>query len=173
MSNSLRPHGLQHARLFPVLHSAPVYVHWIGDVSNHLILCCPLLLLLSLFPNFKVFSNVSFLCIRWPKYWRFSFIISPSNEYSRLISFRIDWFDLLAVQGTLNSLLQHRNSKASILQNPAFFMDQLSHPYMTTRKTFDYMESFCHFYLIFHYVVAISGEMYEGDCRTTNEPLNF
>ena len=103
--------------------------------SNQLILCRPLLLLLSIFPRIRVFSNESVLHIRWPKYWSFSFNISPSNEYSRLISFRMDWFHLLAVQGTLKSLLQHHSSKASILQHSAFFMVQLSHPYMTTGKT--------------------------------------
>ena len=103
--------------------------------SNHLILCCPLLLLPSIFPSIRVFSNESALCIRWPKYWSFSFSISPSNEYSGLISFRMDWLDLLAVQGTLKSLLQHHSSKASILQCLAFFIVQLSHPYMTTGKT--------------------------------------
>ena len=102
--------------------------------SNHLILC-PLLLLPSVFPRIKVFSNESVLHIRWPKYWRFSFSISPSNEYSGLISFRIHWLDLLAVQGTLKSLLQHHSSKASVLQCSAFFIVQLSHPYMTTGKT--------------------------------------
>ena len=101
--------------------------------SNHLILCCPLLLLQSIFPNIRVFSNESVLRIRWPKYWSFSFSISPSNEYSGVISFRIDWFDL-SVQGTLKSL-QHHSSKASILWHSAFFMVQLSHPYMTTGKT--------------------------------------
>ena len=101
--------------------------------SNHLILCHPLLLLPSIFPSIRVFSNESALCIRWPKYW--SFRISPSNEYSGLISFMIDWFDLLAVQETLKSLLQHHSSKASILLHSAFFMVQLSHPYMTTGKT--------------------------------------
>ena len=103
--------------------------------SNHLILCCPLLLLPSIFPSITVFSNESVLRIRWPKYWSFSFSISPSNEYSGLISFRMNWLDLLAVQETLKSLLQHHSSKASILQCSAFFMVQLSHPYMTTRKT--------------------------------------
>ena len=102
--------------------------------SNHLILCCPLLLP-SIFPNIRVFSNESALHIRWPKYWSFSFSISLSNGYSGLISFRIDWFDLLAVQGTLKSLLQHHSSKASILWCSAFFIVQLSHPYMTTGKT--------------------------------------
>ena len=95
--------------------------------SNHLILCCPLLLLPSVFPSIKVFSKESVLHIRWPKYWSFSFSISPSNEYSGLISFRIDWFDLLTVQGTLKSLLQHHSSKASILWHSAFFMVQVSH----------------------------------------------
>ena len=103
--------------------------------SNHLILCHPLLLLPSIFPSIRVFSNESVLLIRWPKYWSFSFNISPSNEYSRLISFRMDWLDLLAVQGTLKSLFQHHSSKASILQSSAFFIVQLSYPYLTTRKT--------------------------------------
>ena len=103
--------------------------------SNHLILCCPLLLPPPIFPSIRVFSNESVLCIRWPKYWSFSFSISPSNEYSGLISFRMDWLDLLAVQGTLNSVFQHHSSKASILWCSAFFIVQLSHPYMTTGKT--------------------------------------
>ena len=103
--------------------------------SNHLTLCCPLLLPPSIFPSITVFSNESVLRIRWPKYWGFSFNISPSNEYLGLISFRIDWLDLLPVQGTLKSLLQHHSSKASILQRSAFFRVQLSHPYMTTGKT--------------------------------------
>ena len=103
--------------------------------SNHLILCCPPLLLPSIFPCIRVFSNESVLHIGWPKYWSFSFSISPSNEYSGLISFRIDWFDLLAVQGTLKSFLQHHSSKASILLCSAFFIVQLSHPYTTTGKT--------------------------------------
>ena len=103
--------------------------------SSHLILCCHLLLLPSILPSIRVFSNESVLCIRWPEYWSFTFSISPSNEYSGLISFRLDWLDLLAVQGTLKSLLQHHSSKASILQRSAFFTVQLSHPYMTTGKT--------------------------------------
>ena len=103
--------------------------------SNHLILCRPLLLLPSIFPNIRVFSNDSVLRIRWPKYWSFSFSIIPSNEYSGLISFRMDCLDLLAVQGTLKSLLQYHSSKASILQHSALFIVQLSHPYMTTGKT--------------------------------------
>ena len=103
--------------------------------SNHLILCRPLLLLPSVFPSIRVFSNESVLRIRWPKYWSFHFSISPSNEYSGLISSRTDWLDLLAAQGTLESLLQHHSSKASTLQRSAFFMAQLSQPYMTTRKT--------------------------------------
>ena len=103
--------------------------------SNHLILYHPLLFLPSIFPSIRVYSNQSVLCIRWPKYWSFSFSISPSSEYSGLISFRIDWLDLLAVQETLKSLPQHHSSKASILQCSAFFMVQLSHPYMTTGKT--------------------------------------
>ena len=103
--------------------------------SNYVILCCPLLLLPSLFPNIRVFSNESALHIRWPKYWSFSFNISPSNEHSGLLFFRMDWLDLLAVQGTLKSLLQHHSSKASILCLSPFFIIQLSHPYMTTGKT--------------------------------------
>ena len=103
--------------------------------SNHLILCCPLILLPSIFPSIRVFSNESVLHTRWPKYWSFSFSISPSDKYSGLISFRMDWFDLLAVQGTLKTLLQHYSSKASILQHSAFSIVQLSHPYMTTGKT--------------------------------------
>ena len=102
--------------------------------SNHLILCHPLLLLPSIFPSIRVFSNESTLSVRWPKYWSFSFSISPSSEHPGLISFRMDWLDLLAVQGTLKSLLQHHSSKASILQDSAFFIVQLSHPYMTTGK---------------------------------------
>ena len=103
--------------------------------SNHLILCQPLLLLPSIFPSIRVFSNESALRIMWLKYWSFSFNISPSNEHSGLISFRMDWLDLLAVQGTLQSLLQHHSSKASILRHSGFFTVQLSHPYMTTGKT--------------------------------------
>ena len=103
--------------------------------SNHLILCRPLLLSPSIFPSIRIFSNESVLCIRWPQYWSFSFSISPSNEYSGLISFRMDWLCLLAIQGTLKSLLQYYNSKASNLWCSAFFIVQLSHPYMTIRKT--------------------------------------
>ena len=123
---------------FSVHHQLPeltqTHVHLVDVPSNHLILCCSLLLVPSIFPSIRVFSNESALCIRWPKYWSFSFSISPSNEYSGLISFRMDWLDLLAVQGTLNSLHQHHNSKASILQSSAFFIVQLSYPYMTTGK---------------------------------------
>ena len=103
--------------------------------SNYLLFCCPFLLPPSIFPSIRVFSNESVLCIRWSKYWSFSFSISPSNEYSGLISFRMDWLDLLVIQGTLMSLLQHHSSKASIPQSSAFFIVQLSHPYMTTGKT--------------------------------------
>ena len=103
--------------------------------SNHLILCCPLLLLPSIFPSIRIFSNESALHIRWPKYWSFSFNISPSIEHPGVISFRMDWLDLLAVQGTLKNLLQHHSSKAPILQRSAFFIIQLSHPYMTTGET--------------------------------------
>ena len=111
--------------------------------SNHLILCCPFLLLPSIFPSIRVFSNESALCIRWPKYWSFTFNISPSNKQPGLISFRMDWLDVLAVQGTLKSLLQHHSSKASILWCSAFFMIQFSYLYQTTEKTvwtFDYMD---------------------------------
>ena len=122
----------------PVHHQLPeftqTHVHRVGDASNHLILCRPLLLLPSIFPSIGVFSNES-AHIRWPKYWSFSFSISPSSEHPGLISFRMDWLDLLAIEGTLKSLLHHHSSKASILQRSAFFMVQLSHPYMTTGKT--------------------------------------
>ena len=136
---SLWPHGLKHTR-HPCPSSNPrVYSNsWIESVmpSNNLGLCCPLLLP-SIFPSIRVFAKESALHIRWPKYWSFSFSISPSNEYSGLTSFRIDWLDFLAVQGTLKSLLQHHSSKASVLWCSAFFMVQLSHPYMTTGKTID------------------------------------
>ena len=137
MSNSLRPHGLQHARLLcPSLSQSLLKVMSIESVIlfNHLILCCPLLLLPSVFPSIRVFSNESALRIRWPKYWSFSFNINPTNEHPGLISFRRDWLDLLAVQGTLKSCFQHHSSKASILWHSAFFTVQLSHPYMTTGK---------------------------------------
>ena len=122
----------------PVYHQLPeftqTHVHRIGMPSKHLILCCPFLPP-SIFPSIRVFSNESVLRIRWPKYWSFIFHISPSNEYSALISLRMDWLDLLAVQGTLNSLLQYHSLKASILPCSTFFMVQLSHPYMTTGRT--------------------------------------
>ena len=132
MSNSLQPHGLQHARLSSLSLTNSQSLLKLMSIksvmpSNHLILCHPLLLLPSVFPSIKVFSKKSVLHIRWPKYWRFSFSISPSNEYSGLISFKIDWFDLLAVQETLKRLLQHHSSKASILWHSAFFMVQLSY----------------------------------------------
>ena len=126
---------------FPVHHQLPEltqsHIHRVGDAmpSNHLILCRPLLFLPSIIPSIRVPSNASVLPIRWPKYWSFSFSINPSNEYSGLIFFRMDWFDLLDVQGTLKSLLQHHSSKASVLQHSAFFIVQLSNPYMTTGKT--------------------------------------
>ena len=120
---------------FPVLHQllkpTQTHVHQVGD-AIHLILYHPLLLLPSIFPSIRIFSNESILCIRWPKYWSFSFSIGPSNEYSGMISFRMDWLDLLSVQGTLKKLLQYHSSKASILQCSAFFIVQLSNPYMTT-----------------------------------------
>ena len=144
MSDSLRPYELQHARppcssptprVYP--KSRPLSRMSIESVmpSNHLVLCHPLLLLPSIFPSIRVFSNESTLPMRWPKYWSFSFSINPSNEHPGLISFRMDWLDLLAVQGTLKSLLQHHSSKPSILRHSAFFIVQLSHPYMTTGKT--------------------------------------
>ena len=125
---------------FPVLHHLSESLLKLMSIqsvmpSNHLILCHPLLLLPSIFPRTRVFSNESVLCFRWPQCWNFRYTISPSNEYSGLISFRIDWFDLLAVQGTLKSLFQHHSSRASVLRCSAFFMVQLSHPYMTTGKT--------------------------------------
>ena len=124
---------------FPVLHYlqefTQIHIHWVVMPSNHLILCHPLLLLPSILTSIGIFSSESALRLRWPKYWSFSFSISPSNEYSGLISFKIDWLDLLAVQGTPKSLLQHHSLKASVLWCSAFFMLQLSHPYMTTGKT--------------------------------------
>ena len=128
MSDSLWPHGLQHSRLpWPSPTPLKLISFELVMSPNHLILCHPLLLPPSIFPSITVFSNESVLHIRWPKYWSFSFSISPSNEYSRLISFRMDWFGFLAVQGTLKSLLQHHSSKASILWRSAFFIVQLSH----------------------------------------------
>ena len=137
VSNSLQPHGPQHTKSpcpsptpGACSNSCPLSVM----PSNHLILCHPLLLPPSIFPSIRVFSSESVLHIRWPKYWGFSFSISPSNEYSGLISLRMGWLDLLAVQGTLKSLVQHCSSEASILQHSTLFMVQLSHPYMTTGK---------------------------------------
>ena len=139
MSDPLQHHGLQPARLLCPPLSPRVLLEFMSIELviqfNHLILCHPLLLLPPIFPSIRVFSSELALCIRYPKYWSFNFRISPSNEYSGLISFRIDWFDLLAVQSTLKSLLQHKNSKASILQCSAFFMVQLSHPFVTTGWT--------------------------------------
>ena len=153
--NSLQSHGLQHTRLlrpwnFPgkstgvrchhLLHTNSLSLLKLMSImslmpSNHFILCHPLLLLPAIFPSIRVFSSESVLCISWPKYWCFNISISPSNEYSGLISFRIDWFDILVVQGTLKSLLQHQSSKASILRHSAFFIVQLSHPYIGTLKS--------------------------------------
>ena len=138
MLDSLQPHGLQHARLpcpSQTLQLAQTHVHQISDAIPPSYPLLSPLLLPSIFPSIKVFSNESAHCIRWPTYWSFSFSISPSNGRSGLISFRINWFDLLAVQGTLKSLLQHYSSKAPILWCSAFFIVQLSHPYMTTGKT--------------------------------------
>ena len=144
MSNSSWPHGLTacqaslsntNSQSIPKLMSIESVMP-----SSHLILCRPLLLLPSIPPSIRVFSNESILCTRWPKYWSFSLSISPSNEYSGLISFRMDWLDLLAVQGTLKSLLQYHSSKASILRHSAFFIVQLSHLYMTTGKTIAWLD---------------------------------
>ena len=132
MSDSLRPHKLQHTR--PPCPSPTPGVYSNSCPSSHLILCHPLLLLPPIPPSIRVFSTESTLLMRWPKYWSYSFSISPSSEHPELISFRVDWLDLLAVQGTLKSLLQHHSSKASILRCSAFFTVQLSHPYMTTGK---------------------------------------
>ena len=145
MSDSSQPHGLQHTK-FPCpsqsLHRfmsiesvMPSMFQCFIDAFKYRILCFPLLFLPSIFPSIRVFSNESVLCSRWPEYWYFSFSFRPSSEYSGLISFRLDWFDLLAIQGTLKNLLQHHNAKPSVLQCSAFFMVQLSHSYMTTRKT--------------------------------------
>ena len=138
MSDSLQPHELQHAR--PPCPSPTPGVYSNSSIesvlpSNHLILCHPLLLLPPVPPSIRVFSNESALCIMWPKSWSFSCSLSPSNEHPGLICFRMDWLDLLAVQGTLKSLLQHHSSKASIFRRSAFVTVQLSHPYMTTGKT--------------------------------------
>ena len=139
MSDSFQPHGLQHTRLsYPspspraCSNSCPLSLMM---PSNHLVLCHPLLLLPSIFPSIRVFPSIQALCISWPNYWSFSFSISSSSEYSGLISFRIDWFDLLSVQGTFKSLLQQHSSKASILQRPALFMVPLAHRHMTTGET--------------------------------------
>ena len=139
VSNSLRPHESQHTRPpCPSITNSQSLLKLMSIESvmpsSHLILCCPLLLLLSIFASIRVFSNESVLRMRWPKYWSFSFSIGLSNEHPGLISFRMEWLDLLAVQGTLKSLLQHHSSKASILQDSVFFIVQLSHPYMTTGK---------------------------------------
>ena len=138
-SNSLQPHELTAARQASLSitnsrSSSKLMSIELVMPSNHLILCCPLLHLPSIFPSIRVFSNESALHIRWPKYWNFSFNIRPPNEHPGLISFRMDWLDLLAAQGTLKSLLQHHSSTASILQRSAFFRVQLLHPYMTTGK---------------------------------------
>ena len=139
--DSFQPHGLQHTKPScsspaprACSNSCPLSWWCHPTISNHLILCHPLLLLASIFPSIRVSSIESVLHIRWPKYWSFSFSISTSNEYSGLVSFRIDWLDLLAVQGTLKSLLQHYSSKAPFLCHSAFFIVQLLHPYMTTGK---------------------------------------
>ena len=138
VSNTLQTHGLQHVRPpcpSPTPRACSKSCSFKSVIpSKHLILCHPLLLPPSIFPTINVFSNESVLRIRWPKYWGFCFSISPSNEYSGLISFRVDWFELLAVQGTLKSLLQHHSWKASILRRSAFFMVWLSYPYKTTGK---------------------------------------
>ena len=136
--------------------------------SNHLILCRPLLLLPSIFPSIRVFSNESVLPIRWPQYWSFSFGISPSNEHSGLISFRIDWLDLLAVQGTLKSLLHHHSLKASVLWCSAFFIVQLSHPYMTTGKTMALTR-----WTFVCKVMSLLFNMLFGHCFSSEEQVSF
>ena len=138
LSNSLGPHEIPTQAFLSITNSQslPKLMSIESEMpSNHLILCHPLLLLPSIFPSIRVFSSESVFCIRWPKYWSFSFKISPSNEHPGLISSRMDWLDLLAAQGTLKTLLQHHSSKSSILWHSAFFIVQLSHPYMTTGKT--------------------------------------
>ena len=138
MSNSLQPHESQHTGTLCITNSRSLpKLKSIESVmaSSHFILCRPLLLLPAIPPSIRVFSNESTLHMRWPEYWSFSFSISPLNEHPGLISYKLDWLDLLAVQGTLKSLLQHHSSKASILRHSAFFTVQLSHPYMTTGKT--------------------------------------
>ena len=144
VSDSLWPHEPQQALSIANSQSPPksMFIESVMS-SNHLILCHPLLLLPSMFPSITVFPNESVLRIRWPKYWSFSFSISPSNNYSGLISSRMNWLDLLAVQGILKSLLQYHSSKASILQHSAFFIVQLSHPYMTTGKTIALIRRIC------------------------------
>ena len=140
--------------------------------SNHLILCHPLLLLPSIFPSIRVFSSESALRIRWPKYWSFSFNISSSNEHSGLISFSIDWLDLLGVQGTLKSLLQHHSSKASILQCLAFFIVQLSHPYMTTGKTIALMRrTFVGkvMSLLFNILSRLASLLFSAICKASSD----
>ena len=132
VSNSLRPHELHHSR--PPCPSPDPGVYSNPFPSSHLILCCPLVFLPSIPPSIRVFSNESTLRMRWPKYWNFSFSIGSSDEHPGLTSFRMDWLDLLAVQGILKSLLQHHSSKASIIRCSAFFIVQFSHPYMTTGK---------------------------------------
>ena len=139
MFDSLQPHELQHARPpcpspTPRVYSKLMSIESVMP-SNHLVLCHPLVLLPSIFPSIRVFSNESVICIRWPKYWSLSFSLSPSNEFSRLVSFRIDWFDLLAVQETIKSFLQHHSSEALVLWCSAFFIVQISLPYMTAGKT--------------------------------------
>ena len=159
MSDFLPPHGLEHAR--PPCPSPPPGIYsnsyplsrWCHPTISS---CCPLLLLPSIFPIIRVFANESALHIRWPKYWSFSFSISPSNEYSGLISFSIDWLDLPAVQGTLKSLLQHHSSKASILWHSAFFTVQLSHTYTTTGKTI----ALTRLFLIFPFLSILCSYFY-------------
>ena len=139
VSDSLQPHGRWASLSFTISPSLLKLMSIESVIPfNHLILCHPLLLLPSVFPSIRIFSNESVLHIKWPKYWSFGFSISPSNEYSGLISFGTDWFELLAVQGTLKSLLQHHSSKASIPGHSAFFLAQLSHPYMAIGKTIDF-----------------------------------
>ena len=158
MSDSLQPHELRMPG-FLVHHQLPelaqTHDHWFGDAIQPSHPLSSFLLLPSIFPSIRLFSNESVLHVRWPEYWSFSVSISPSNEYSRLISFRLDWFDLLAIQGILKSLLQHHSSKASILWRSAFFRVQFSHPYITTGKTtalitWTFFGKYCLCFLICH-----------------------
>ena len=180
MSDCLQPHGLQHAR--PPCPSPTPGIYWYScalsrwchpAISSSVVR--PLLLPPSIFSSIRVFSNESVFRLRWPKYWSFSFSISPSNEYPGLVSFRMDWLDLLAVQGTLKSLLQHHSSKVSVLQCSAFFMVQLSHPYMTTGKTIALTRQTCFgkvMSLLFNMLSAAAAAKSHQSCPTLCDPID-